>query len=65
VAAGAQAEGQREEGKQVAGGADRDDDVVGEVDGGLLLSLPLLYAMHVADWRDRRGRESWPSIAYS
>jgi hypothetical protein len=44
VAACAQAEGQREEGEQVAGGADGDDDVVDGGDGGLLFSLPLLYA---------------------
>jgi hypothetical protein len=36
VAAGAQAERQREEGEQVAGRADGDDDVVDGVDEGLL-----------------------------
>jgi hypothetical protein len=44
VAACAQAEGQGEEGEQVAGRADGDDDVMGGIDGGLLAGEPPLYA---------------------
>jgi hypothetical protein len=54
MAARAQRECQRQEGEQVAGRADRDDDEVDGFDAGLLVALPLLYPKHAASLRSKR-----------
>ncbi len=64
MAARAQRERQRQEGEQVAGRADRDDDEVDGFDASLLVALPLLYPKHAASLRSKRcGSDSGPELS--